>query len=153
MRGTVDIKNNILSYSNSNEYRYAYFKSKSFKIDLNNLAIIGIYHTLILDDEFDVFVFIDAQSKKHYIPISHDLEGDSFLKIINYFGFNQNLTSLTYDKYEKGTSNILYPKNLQGKKMYINNTFFFTLLKTFKIKKMGDGILSEAANNYLKNIK
>ncbi len=89
MKGKIIIRENTLSYvSNISVHKYAYFKVKPFKININDIRIIAVYRTLILDDESDFFVIVDEYGKKKFIPISDDLDGESFLSFLDYFKIN-----------------------------------------------------------------
>ncbi len=157
MKGEIKIKNKVLSYVNDSSYhKHAYFKTKPFNINLSEIQIIGIYRTLILDDEIDYFVFVDNNNNKNFIPISLDLETESFLSFLKYFNaeFYLNI-STEWNDYASNNSFIIYPEHLKNRNLYKRLNFarrvILTIRKTLKISSIADGVLSDRVENYLRD--
>ena len=156
-KGSISIEKGKLIYKNDKNYfKHAYFKTTSFEIDIDNIAIIGTYHTVIIDDEEDFIVFIEKNKKKHFINLVEDLNTESFLKLNSYFNLDLNLSKYSYDEYMRVTTEVLYPKKLKTKPMYKRIDFlfcfFFIILKAFKIKKIADGFLTKEVDNYIERL-
>lgn len=150
-KGVIEIEKGILSYiSDRNVSRFAFFKTKSFQIKIEDLKIIGIYRSLFLDDELDMLVFIDKNGNKNYIPINYDLESSSFLILMDRFYLNPNLIQNSeIEDYTKQKSIILYPKELEGSRLYKKSNIFMSILKMLRIKPIADGNFTDTINSYL----
>lgn len=142
--GIIKVDNGILSYINDrNVSRFAFFKTKSFQIKIEDLKIIGIYRSLFLDDELDMLVFIDKNGNKNYIPLNYDLESSSFLILMDRFYLDLNLIQNSeIEDYTKQRSIILYPKELEGSSLYKKSNILTSILKMLRIKPIADGDLT-----------
>ena len=146
---------NFLIYEAS-EDKYQYHYSPSFKFKINQIAIIGVYHGLIIDDQIDILVFIDKKGKKNFIPIAYDLESKSYLNFLEFFKIKNNFVTKKWREYENNNSYVLYPNSISNTPLYKNNLIYRIInlpLKTLKIKYIGEGILSDNNKNYLKKIE
>jgi hypothetical protein len=152
--GKVEITDGLLKYRTGPKYNNAYFKSKSFKISIEDIKAIGIYYTMIVDDDANILVFVDNDNKKYFIPSNFDLEEDSFPKILDLFHLDEAIFSPSYDNYDKGNSCVLYPKNLKRKRLYrkknLIESFLWGIFKLFQIKYIGDGLLTQEIKNFIK---
>lgn len=153
-KGIIKIENNRLIYLNDRDsFKYAYYKTKSFNINIDSIKVIGIYHRLILDDEMDFLVFIDENRNKEYICITADLDSSSLSLLIEKFKLKEGFITAEFEEYEKGRNYVLYPDNLKGKSLYRKRSFIkkgiHFVLKFLKIKRIADGSLSQEVKSYL----
>ena len=58
---------------------------------IDDIFVIGVYHTMLLDDEVDFFVFVDKKGNKEFICINYDLSTNSFYELAKYFKLDVNL--------------------------------------------------------------
>jgi len=153
-KGVIKIENGILYYINREDiHSLAFFKTKKFQVKLNDLKIIGLYRTISLDDELDMFVFVNKNGEKYYIPINYDLETSSFLILKDRFDLNLKLIQDSdIENYTKRKSIILYPKELEGLSLYKKNNILMSFLKMFRIKPIAYGNFTDTVNSYLQGM-
>lgn len=153
-RGEIEISANLFKYKSGAGNQIAYFKSKSFQIPINEIKVVGIYYTMILDDDANILVFVTNDNKKYFIPSNFDLEENSFLKILDLFHMDKVIFSPSYDNYDKGSSCVLYPKSLKGTPLYRRKnsieSFLWGIFKLFQIKYIGNGVLTKEVKNCVK---
>ncbi|MFY0603301.1 MAG: hypothetical protein JXQ93_05095 [Flavobacteriaceae bacterium] len=153
-RGKVEITENLFKYKTSHEHQNAYFKSKSFEIPIDELKVVGIYYTMILDDDANILVFVDQKNRKYFISVDFDLQTDSISKILESFKLDENILSPNYENYDKGNSYVLYPQSLTNVALYRKKNFIESFLwgvfKVFQIKYIGDGLLSKEVKDFTK---
>ncbi len=154
--GKININNGKLIYLNDkNRDKHAYFKTNSFEINLEDIAIIGVYYTLILDDEMSFLVFVNKKEEKFLIPLLTDLTTESLINFLQFFKLKNDFLSVDWNEYEKKNSYVLYPKNLRGIELYKKKnflqSFFSMILKTFKCKQIAEGNLTDEISNYIAN--
>ncbi len=150
--GVIELIDQTLKYTVGSNHPYAYFKSKSFEIHLDDIKVLGLYHTLLLDDELDVMVFVNASNEKYFIPITFDLEGLSFVKLCELFNLDDFDLSSTWEEHEKGHSKIVLPLDLRGRPLYRRKNFIEYLiglfLKFLQIIYVADGPLTKEIKSY-----
>ncbi len=153
-KGRIRIKDDEFKYSNDqNLFKDAYFKTKSFDIDVYSVKVVGVYHTLILDDEVDFLIFIDEDNNREFICVTFDLEKNEVKKIIDFFDLEEGFLGRSFEEYEKRMNYVLYPEILKGKPLYKDQGLLrkmedFTF-KLFKIRKLADGDLNDDVKTYL----
>lgn len=151
----INFSEDFLLYEASGD-KCQYHYSPSFKLKINQIAIIGVYHGLIIDDQIDILVLIDKKGKRNFIPIAYDLETKSYLNFLNFFKIKNNFVTKKWREYENNNSYVLYPKSISNTPLYKNNLIYKIInlpLKILKIRYIGEGILRENNKNYLKRIE
>ncbi|WP_420571670.1 hypothetical protein [Kordia sp.] len=153
-KGSINIENAIFYYiNNPNINKYAFFKTKSFHVKIDDLKIIGLYRTLSLDDELDMLIFIDHNGNKSYIPIFYDLETPSLLILKEKFELNLDLIQKSdIEDYTNKRAIILYPKELEGSSLYKKSSILIRILKLLRIKPIADRNLTNSVKSIIESI-
>lgn len=153
-RGKVEVSENLFKYKSGTGDQTAYYKSKNFEIPIDEIKVVGIYYTMIVDDDANILVFVDLKNKKYFIPVDFDLEYDNFPKITSLFNFENIVFSPSYENYDKGNSYVLYPQDLTGVPLYrkknVIESFLWGMFKLLQIKYIGNGLLTKEVKGFIK---
>lgn len=152
-QGTIEITETHFTYEISSYNPHGYYKSKSFKISIDEIKVVGIYHTMIFDDDADILVFVDKKNRKYFIPVYFDLSRPDCEAILDLFAIHKTVLDPDNECYDKRINYVLYPKSFQKRPLYRRKnpieSFLWGIFKLFKITYVGNGILTKEVKEFM----
>ncbi len=126
------ISDNIIFFKNSEKCGIPCIQ-ESFVLPLNDIKIVGIKCSMILDDPIPYYILVDRFNKIYTIhPIFFNAE--THTKFHSYFSIPENSHHYPDHFYNTGHSFIIYPKKFINIRLFKkwNEDFFGYLLLTVK---------------------